>query len=480
MSTIHSATAWEVRTTGAADNGGGFNAERAGAGTDYSQQDAPQLSLADLCCDGEPWVTSETGGFTAAMVGNVAYITGSGAVDGFYEIVSFVSGNEVHLNHPPGMFVNAQMKVGGAQSDLGRVLAAARADASYGNVIHVRQGTYVLTTGLETGNDGHYLHPIVVRGYGSTRGDAVVPCVVIDGNDGDYNVVAITRTFWRFEYIEVWGRDPSAGAPTYAKHGFGIGNTSAGAELWRCRVRNVGKQGIWTAGPNTLIAGCEVSGWGQVQSGTGIRLLSSASGSLVVACNVHDSNQDRANDGYYTACDCPAGFDYCLACNCTGKGFVIDGDGVGGRQHFRHCVACGGGEDGFYLGEGTGAEDHSLVLQNCLAVGNAGHGVSAHAAYKGRVILLGAGFQGNTSGEIEGTMTVEERVARVSLSADPFVDAAAGDFRLKAAATQCLGTGVPGAFLSGGQLTSWSGHPDLGAVHQPVRPVSNPFAAAGV
>lgn len=59
---IPSGAVWEVRTTGSDQNGGFFNASR--GGTDYSQQDSPQLVLTGGACSGNTTVTSATGGFT--------------------------------------------------------------------------------------------------------------------------------------------------------------------------------------------------------------------------------------------------------------------------------------------------------------------------------------------------------------------------------------------------------------------------------
>lgn len=48
------ATAWDVRTTGSDNNGGGFDSGVAVPGTDYSQQDAAEDSGTDLACaDGD-------------------------------------------------------------------------------------------------------------------------------------------------------------------------------------------------------------------------------------------------------------------------------------------------------------------------------------------------------------------------------------------------------------------------------------------
>src|SRR3954451_13297180 len=74
---ISAGTVWEVRTGGSDSNGGLFTSGQAGAGTDYSQQDAAQLSLTDVVTDGTTTVTSAVGGFTAAMIGNGINIAGT-------------------------------------------------------------------------------------------------------------------------------------------------------------------------------------------------------------------------------------------------------------------------------------------------------------------------------------------------------------------------------------------------------------------
>src|SRR5665213_742645 len=70
---------WELRTTGATTNGSGYDPSISGAGTDYSQQDAPQLSVADAVFNGTTTVTSVTGGFTSSMIGNAFYDSITGA-----------------------------------------------------------------------------------------------------------------------------------------------------------------------------------------------------------------------------------------------------------------------------------------------------------------------------------------------------------------------------------------------------------------
>ena len=71
---------YRVRIAGSDVNGGGYDASLAGAGTDYSQQDAAQLTLADIVCSNTTTVTSVVGGFTAAMIGNAIWLTGGGEI----------------------------------------------------------------------------------------------------------------------------------------------------------------------------------------------------------------------------------------------------------------------------------------------------------------------------------------------------------------------------------------------------------------
>ena len=113
-------------------------------------------------------------------------------------------------------------------------------------------------------------------------------------------------------------------------------------------------------------------------------------------------------------------------------------------------------------------------VENCLLIGNGAYGIAADTG-NGKVILLGTGFYDNTSGEVSSNITLFEPVPRTTLTGDPFVDAANDDFRLKPGMTDLLGSGWPGAYLDDGQLTAWTGHPDIGAVQQVVRPVINPM-----
>ena len=97
-------TQWDVRTTGDDTNGGAFNT--ASSGTDYSQQDAAQITYTDLVIGGtNTQLTSAANPFTAAHVGNLVNVTSL-----FYlvPIVTaamdhWILGNPVSLTNLAGM-----------------------------------------------------------------------------------------------------------------------------------------------------------------------------------------------------------------------------------------------------------------------------------------------------------------------------------------------------------------------------------------
>ena len=111
---------WWVRTDGAEINGGGFDAAVSGAGTNYSDQASPQLALTDLTSTASTTITSATGGFTAAMIGNVLRLasgTGSPTV-GYYMLTAVTNSNTATLDRASGTYTAGVAKLGGAHAGL--------------------------------------------------------------------------------------------------------------------------------------------------------------------------------------------------------------------------------------------------------------------------------------------------------------------------------------------------------------------------
>lgn len=166
---------WEIRTTGATTNGGGFEDKNPGTSVDYSQQDAAQLSLSDIATDAAgTGVSSTTGGFTAAMEGNVIYIAGSGGwIKGWYQITGYTDTNNITIDRSAGVSQTAGTgNVGGAwlpnQTDVALFFGSTN-KGDY-NTCHWEAGTYTGLTGAVS-VDANYLR---WSGYNTTRGNTPI------------------------------------------------------------------------------------------------------------------------------------------------------------------------------------------------------------------------------------------------------------------------------------------------------------------
>ncbi len=184
-------TVWEFRATGSNNNGGGFYNRNPGTSVDYSQQDAAQLNLTNLATNGAgTGLSSVTGGFTAAMVGNIINITaGTGFTPGWYEITAYADTNNVTIDRSAGASASSGTGyIGGAR--------AVPTDAFFeqltaGNIVYFKIGTYTLTENIITASTvGTAADPVVVEGYNSARGD---------NPTGDNRPTIVASTYdWRF------------------------------------------------------------------------------------------------------------------------------------------------------------------------------------------------------------------------------------------------------------------------------------------
>ena len=197
---VDAGVAWEIRPGGNVNNGGGYDIVSDG-GTDYSQQDAAQLSLTDLTTDGAgTGLGSATGGFTAEMVDNIIQITsGTGFTPGWYEIDSYTSSNLVTIDRSAG--ASASVGVGKVGGGLDMPLSGHFQVHTGGNKFYIKTGTYTLTTNVSVSADCTALAPCKVIGYKLTHGDNPV------GDDRPILVAAdwITQwdNYWNVENIRV-------------------------------------------------------------------------------------------------------------------------------------------------------------------------------------------------------------------------------------------------------------------------------------
>lgn len=426
---LPSTTVFECRTSGSDSNGGGFVA--GGSGSDYSQQNAAQLSVTDGSAAGTTTLTSATGGFTTAMVDNILQISGGTLNAGFYRIVTRTDTNNVVLDRSPGTGSGSTVKVGGA---LATPLKAINTAMIGSNTVWIKNGTYTVGTTL-TPPSGASGSPSRILGYNATRGDldAVTTFTNFPTLQASAAIFVITGSnpwlLFRGLILDCNGTG-TRGADLSANYSW----------IDNCKAMKFTQFGLTANGANCKITRC----WG-TQSGTGATAAFYLNGiSLLYGCVASDNANGRGvqvGSGDVVNCVASANGSY---------GFL----GEGNSATFLNCVAYNNTLDGFSLGAGN----NSGVF-NSIAVDNGGYGINASTTWTDFPDNWNA-FYNNTSGARNG---VPAGANDVTLSGDPFTNAAGGDFSLNntaGAGAACRAVGFPGTFSGIGT----TGYLDIGAV----------------
>ena len=165
---------FDVRTTGSDSNAGCFDPSVTSPGTDYSQQNSPQVAFTDLVIGAtNTQLTSAANPFTSAFVGNCIIITaGTGFTTGLYEVVS-VSGVTATMDRTVG----SAASTGGVGNLGGSLLTPQHAGAlinlyatSAGSpTIWLKTGTYSTSSAITSLYVSSQMTNLI--GYGSTHGD---------------------------------------------------------------------------------------------------------------------------------------------------------------------------------------------------------------------------------------------------------------------------------------------------------------------
>jgi hypothetical protein len=281
--TISALTAWEFRaSTGSATNGGGFADLNPGTSVDYSQQAASQLSLTDCATSGigVTTLTSATGGFTAAMEGNVMYLhTGTNLTDGWYQITGHTDTNTITLDRAPddgGGGVSAgDCEVGGALDIITDTFLDNTSVIVAGQTIWIKNdGTMTLTGTVNVGTtiDGTATNPINLKGYNTTRADNPTgtnrPLIAAAGNLfnlGDY---------WNIRHLRI---------TTTSTSGFAVENFCHVFNVDSYNSSGTGGRDAFNINNSTLAIGCD----GQSDNGQAFELISS--NCFLYSCYAHDS-----------------------------------------------------------------------------------------------------------------------------------------------------------------------------------------------
>ena len=404
-------TVWEVRTDGNDANGGGF--VTGASGTDRSQQAAAQIAYTDLVIGGTTTeLTSAAFPFSAAEVGNILNVTGgTGFTTGWYQVVSVAAGvATMDRSVGTGGSTGGTGNLGGAFLTIAQGLTLSTVA---GMMVYVRGGTYNITTALSPASLGGAYRTRLV-GYATTRGDLGQPIIsvtaAIDGLTPGLG--------WTFENLELDGT--SVGLR-------GVNPTTVHGTLVNCHIHHFVQYGLSASYEYWSLIRCEVD-----HNNNGI--WSNAVGG-VMDCWVHDNTSDGV--AVFTTGRVTGN----VIANNGGHGLIYNYGGL-----ILNNILYGNGGDGIRATQSYSFNIGAGVCENNILVNNGGYGINqptaqTHADYPW--IDYNA-FYNNTSG---ARQNVNASPHDVTLTGDPFTNAAGNDFSLNntaGAGAACRGSGFPG------------------------------------
>jgi len=176
---------WDVRTTGSDSNSGGFDPGVSVPGTDYSQQNSPQITYTDLV------VGSTTTQYTSVLhavgntlPGNTLVITGgTGCTTGTYEVLSNATITAT-VDRSLGTAASVCTAVlGGSNATIcsnysgSNCTAGGLAAAIGSNTIWIKNGTFTTSAALRNTNAAGSNVQVTFEGYNSTHGDITPACI---------------------------------------------------------------------------------------------------------------------------------------------------------------------------------------------------------------------------------------------------------------------------------------------------------------
>jgi hypothetical protein len=462
---------WWVRQSGNELNGGGFDSAISGAGTNYADADAAILSLTDFATSGAGSVnlTSATGGFTSAMVGNAVRIaSGTNFQTGYYFITSYTSSTQVALDRTPtsgGAGSGGTGRVGGAWASLvsatrggvGLPTPLLATPVAPGHIVNIRgSGDYTYTGGYWEFALGDTTNgPVQFLGYNGR------PRIDVGGrfaNQGFYE-------HWSHLKFVLQG----ASGPS-----IGIISQSGYSQVDDCYFD---QNGYDCVGVNVLhVIGCRFVNSGSASAGTQEYAAISGPNQYGGLC-VDNYIDGWRGCGIYQNGAAVLTVSRSIIVNCKHQGITFTTSSLASfGRNVQDNVIYGCTSDGVRFVTTTDVQIAGSVRNNVI-VANGGYGINLQA---GTLILNDKFLAGrfdrnafylNTSGT-KNLFSVGPN--DVTLSADPFIDAVGGDFGLNNVASG-------GALLKGIQRTfpgnNTTSYQSIGAA-EPEQPTDDAIAAA--
>lgn len=425
---------WDVRTTGSDANGGCFDPGVTYPGTDYSQQDAPQVAFTDLAIGSTTTqLSSAANPFTSAHVGNcINIVSGTGFTAGRY-VVESVSGSVATMDRAVG----TASSTGGIGNLGGSMLTIAAADAgtSSGNTLNIKAGTYTLTASVNIAQS-----TITYIGYQTTHNDNGTKPLITTSTDSTYllNTGASNN-----------------GVQTFINLSFSTGAATVGGCIWQlsghgsnqywafnsCKFSGFGNSGAIDSSDLTpydvhaiYVTACEFENI----STQAIRASGNVSIVSVTGSYFHGNSQDVSWGGSGTLTLIGNIF-----YGATGGSVILNDQAVTIYGNIWYGIT-----GGYAVSPSSGTVVHSFSM-------NVLYDYSSDFEYAGAgttnissaAFASGTNAYGGTGSRLWPTASAD-----ITLTADPFVNASAGNFTLNASVgggAALAGQGWPKAFGSG-------------------------------
>ncbi len=426
-----STTEWEVRTTGNAANGGGFNTSA--SGTDYSQQDSPQCTYTDLVIGGTTTqATSAACPFDSTSPGNIAnIISGSGCTVQRAQVVS-VAGSTATFDKALGTAGSTcSGRLGGALLTIAAPVSLAVSQ----NTIHIKSGTYTVTSAIDNGTGGIWLSFI---GYQNTHRDGGTKPVVTTAT----NLVNLFQLGSSKNRMVNMKFTNTAAGTRYAA--ISLQNTDSSVEIVDC-ISDGPAQLLFSSTsfrPSFIINSEATNGAQAVKVGGGNVFVIGSYFHDNSAAAIESTSSDQALVTAYVAQS------------------IIVGNATGIIGTANSTVAVVNSIIANHSGNGiTVTSPINVTLINSIIYGNGGYGVSCSAAPNVHAQLYTA-FGSNTSGNRQNLPTDS---SDITLTADPFTNSAGEDYSLNSTAgggALLKNLGFPGVF----QGSATTGYNSVGPV----------------
>lgn len=348
----------------------------------------------------------------------------------------------------------ATLKIGGAWAGpsagvtfpFGFVTSTLRNASDHPVCVNIKAGTtYQLTTAATHANNG----PIFWFGYTTTLRDSGIALFHGDSASptAPYTMLSISATGNIWQGLQFDDNGGTTAAQSVGNNCM-VEISGTANYMLRCRFTNAYRSGLRVAGGGALLVELEAYGCNRDDAAV-FGQFQVLEESAWVRCISHGSQFGTDSSGWLIASDSaePISFSRCIAANLGSHGW--EGTGNHHSVSFDHCAAIDVVQSGIHI-NGAIATASVVRIENSLFVGCGDYGVVLqNADHRSAPQMDTNAFYACSAGNIDPDVNASFIVNSITLTGDPFVDRANGDFRLNntaGAGAACRGASR-GSFL---------------------------------